>query len=161
MRLAGHAFSSVAEGGAAIVVPGHLKYVRVGFHAFDPQTRAEWPVPGHQVRHEGVLDHLAEGIPLLGRQALPVLLETRQRLERRATSPAGRFAEGGGIWAGVPDFEPGSDSGRDVLVITDSVISGNTTSLSTDLPAVFGGQVQNLVANAGGVIVADARRRLR
>jgi hypothetical protein len=71
-----------------------------------------------------------------------------------ATSPAGRFAEGGGIWAGVPDFEPGSDSGRDVLVITDSVISGNTASLSTDLPAVFGGQVQNLVANAGGVIVA-------
>src|SRR5271169_6998001 len=53
MRLAGHAFGSVAEGGAAIVVPGHLKYVRVGFHAFDPQTRAERPVRGHQVRHEG------------------------------------------------------------------------------------------------------------
>ena len=65
-----------------------------------------------------------------------------------AASPAGRFAEGGGIWAGVPDFGPGSDSGRDVLVIKDSVISGNTSSLSTDLPAEFGGQVQNLVANA-------------
>ena len=65
-----------------------------------------------------------------------------------ATSPAGRFAEGGGIWAGVPDFGPGTDSGRDVLVIKDSVISGNTASLSTDLPTVFGGQVQNLVANA-------------
>jgi hypothetical protein len=71
-----------------------------------------------------------------------------------AASPAGRFAEGGGIWAGVPDFEPGSGSGRDVLVIKDSVISGNTSSLSTDLPAEFGGQVQNLVANGGGVIVA-------
>jgi hypothetical protein len=71
-----------------------------------------------------------------------------------ATSPAGRFAEGGGIWAGVPDFLPGGDSGRDVLVIQDSVISGNTASLSTDLPTVFGGQVQNLVANAGGVLVA-------
>jgi hypothetical protein len=70
-----------------------------------------------------------------------------------ATSPAGRFAEGGGIWVGVPDFEPGSDSGRDVLVIQDSVISGNTASLSTDLPTVFGGQVQNLVANTGGVLV--------
>src|ERR1700689_791802 len=82
MRLAGHAFSSVAEGGAAIVVPGHLKYVRVGFHAFDPQTRAERPVRGHQVRHEGFLDYLAERISLLGCQVLPVLLETRQRLER-------------------------------------------------------------------------------
>jgi hypothetical protein len=71
-----------------------------------------------------------------------------------ATSPAGRFAEGGGIWAGVPDFEPGSDSGQETLVIKDSVISSNTTSLTTDLPTVFGGQVQNLVANAGGVLVA-------
>ena len=71
-----------------------------------------------------------------------------------ATSPAGRFAEGGGIWAGVPDFGPGSDSGHDVLVIKDSVISGNTASLSTDLPTEFGGQVQNLVANTGGVLVA-------
>ena len=71
-----------------------------------------------------------------------------------AASPAGRFAEGGGIWAGVPDFGPGSDSGREVLVIRDSRISGNTASLSTDLPTEFGGQVQNLVANAGGVLVA-------
>src|SRR5580692_12837568 len=90
MRLAGHAFGSVAEGGAAIVVPGHLKYVRAGFHAFDPQTRPERPVRGHEVRHEGVLDHLAEGIPLLGRQAFPVLLETRQRLERRHQASAAR-----------------------------------------------------------------------
>ena len=71
-----------------------------------------------------------------------------------ATRPAGRFAEGGGIWAGVPDFGPGTDSGRDVLVIKDSRIFANTASLSTDLPARFGGQVQNLVANTGGVIVA-------
>jgi hypothetical protein len=71
-----------------------------------------------------------------------------------ATSPAGRFAEAGGIWAGVPEFEPGGDSGHDVLVIRDSVISGNTASLSTDFPTVFGGQVQNLLANAGGVLVA-------
>ena len=40
-----------------------------------------------------------------------------------------------------------------MLVIQDSVISGNTASLSTDLPTVFGGQVQNLVANTGGVLV--------
>jgi len=71
-----------------------------------------------------------------------------------ATSPAGRFAEGGAIWAGVPDFGPGTDSGRETLVIKDSVIAGNTSSLSTDLPAEFGGQVRNLVANGGGVIVA-------
>jgi hypothetical protein len=71
-----------------------------------------------------------------------------------AASPAGRYAEGGGIWAGVPDYGPGSDSGHDALVIKDSRISGNSVSLSTGLPAVFGGQVQDLAANSGGVLVA-------
>jgi hypothetical protein len=71
-----------------------------------------------------------------------------------AASPVGRFAEAGGIWAGVPDFGPGTDSGREVLVIKDSRISGNTASLSTDLPTSFGGQVENLVANTGGILVA-------
>src|ERR1700685_3817627 len=70
VRLAGHAFGSVAEGGAAIVVPGHREHVRVDFHAFDAQTRPERPVRGRQVRHEGVLDHLAEDAPLLGREVL-------------------------------------------------------------------------------------------
>jgi hypothetical protein len=71
-----------------------------------------------------------------------------------ATRPAGRFAEGGGIWAGVPDFGPGTGSGRETLAIKDSVIFGNTSSLSTHLPAEFGGKVQNLVANGGGATVA-------
>ena len=75
-----------------------------------------------------------------------------------AASPAGRFAEGGGIWAGVPDFGPGTGSGRELVVIRNSVITGNTARLSTDLPASFGGQVQNLVANTGGVLVAGRTR---
>jgi hypothetical protein len=52
VRLAGHAFGSVAEGGAAIVVPGHLEDVRVGLYAFDSQARPEWPVRGQQIRDE-------------------------------------------------------------------------------------------------------------
>jgi len=71
-----------------------------------------------------------------------------------AASPAGRFAEGGGIWAGVPDYGPDASIGHETVTISDSQISGNTASLSTDLPTSFGGQVQNLVANAGGVLVA-------
>jgi hypothetical protein len=46
VRLPGHAFGSVAEGGAAIVVPGHLEHVRVGLHAFEAQTRPERPFRG-------------------------------------------------------------------------------------------------------------------
>lgn len=71
-----------------------------------------------------------------------------------AATPAGRFAEGAGIWVGAPDFGP--QGGHDALTIRDSIISGNVSSLTTDLPRVLGGQVQNLVANAGGVIVAAA-----
>ena len=72
-----------------------------------------------------------------------------------AVSPAGRFAEGGGIWAGVPDSGRGTGSGREVPGHQGTAeISGNTASLSTDPRPVFGGQVQNLVANTGGVLVA-------
>lgn len=71
-----------------------------------------------------------------------------------ATAPAGRFAEGAGVWAGVPDFGPNANVGHEKLTILNSRVSGNTVSLSTGLPAVFGGQVQNLVANAGGALVA-------
>lgn len=76
-----------------------------------------------------------------------------------AASPAGRYAEGGGIWAGVPDFGPASGSGHEVLVIKDSEISGNSVSLSSDLPAKFGGAVQNLNASGGGVEVATRTPR--
>src|ERR1700678_1921504 len=69
VRLPGHALGSIAEGSAPIIVPGHLENVRVGFHAFDAQTRPERPVWGHQIRHEGFLDHLAERILVLGRDA--------------------------------------------------------------------------------------------
>jgi hypothetical protein len=49
-----------------------------------------------------------------------------------ATVPAGRFAEGGGIWAGIPDFGPNANTGHETLVVRNSRISGNTVSLSTD-----------------------------
>jgi hypothetical protein len=68
-----------------------------------------------------------------------------------ATSPDGRFAEGAGInvgsWFGVP--------GGDSLMVKNSVISGNTASLASDLPSFFGGQLIPLQANDGGIHVDD------
>ena len=70
-----------------------------------------------------------------------------------ATAPVGRFAEGGGIWAGVPDFGPGANVGHETVVIKDSRISGNSVGLSTGLPATYGGKTVDLVANTGGIKV--------
>ena len=67
VRLPGYAFGSVAEGGAAIVVPGHLEHVRVSFHAFDAQARPERPIRGQKIRHEGFPDYFAVRITQLGR----------------------------------------------------------------------------------------------
>jgi hypothetical protein len=64
-----------------------------------------------------------------------------------AAIPNGRFAEGAGInignWFGVP--------GGDALTVQNSVITGNTASLTSDLPSFFGGQLINLQSNAGGI----------
>jgi len=70
-----------------------------------------------------------------------------------AAAPVGRFAEGGGIWAGVPDFGPGANVGHETVVIKDSRISGNSVRLSTGLPATYGGKAVSLVANTGGIKV--------
>ena len=66
-----------------------------------------------------------------------------------AAMPNGRFAEGGGIYVGL------GGSGGDPLTVHHSVISGNTASLTSDLPSSFGGQVINLQANDAGIHVDD------
>jgi hypothetical protein len=64
-----------------------------------------------------------------------------------ATIPNGRYAEGAGInignWFGVP--------GGDALTVRSSVITGNTASLTSDLPSFFGGQLIIMQSNAGGI----------
>ncbi len=66
-----------------------------------------------------------------------------------AAIPNGRFAEGGGIYVGL------GGSGGGVLTVNHSVISGNTASLTSDLPSSFGGQVIDLQANDAGIHVDD------
>jgi tetratricopeptide (TPR) repeat protein len=83
VRLAGDAFSPVAEGRPPVAVPCHLEHARVGGHAFHAQARPEGAVRDSEVRDEGFLDHLGEGGPLLRREVLPVLLEAGKRLEGR------------------------------------------------------------------------------
>lgn len=68
-----------------------------------------------------------------------------------AVAPAGRYAEGAGIFAGVPDF--GSNGGHDVLVLRNSVVSGNVATLSSNLPSLTGGKLLDQKANGGGVLV--------
>jgi hypothetical protein len=66
-----------------------------------------------------------------------------------AAIPNGRFAEGGGIYLGL------GGSGGDTLTVNHSVISGNTASLTSDLPSSFDGQVIHLQANDAGIHVDD------
>src|ERR1700744_2664841 len=73
-----------------------------------------------------------------------------------AVLPAGRFAEGAGIFAGVPDFGPGANAGHDALILRNSVISGNVASLTSKLPGRTGGKLLDQKANGGAVLVAAA-----
>lgn len=68
-----------------------------------------------------------------------------------AVAPAGRYAEGAGIFAGAPDFGP--TAGHDVLVIRNSVISANVATLTSNLPSMAGGKLLDQKANGGGVLV--------
>jgi hypothetical protein len=61
-----------------------------------------------------------------------------------ARAPDGRFAEGGGIFV-----ESGS------LSITGSVVSDNTVTLESTLPATADGNVIEMTANSGGIHVND------
>ena len=56
VRLAGDAFSPVAEGRPPVAVPCHLEYARVRGHAFHAQARPEGAVRDDEVRDEGFLD---------------------------------------------------------------------------------------------------------
>src|ERR1700730_15659674 len=82
VRLPGHAFLAVAEGGPAVRCPGHLEDARMRGDPLDPQAGTERPVGGIQVRDERFLDHLAECVPLLAGELAPVSLEPRRQLER-------------------------------------------------------------------------------
>ena len=66
-----------------------------------------------------------------------------------AATPNGRFAEGGGIYLGL------AGSGGGALTVKNTVISGNTASLISDLPSFFDGQLVSLQANDAGIHVDD------
>jgi len=66
-----------------------------------------------------------------------------------AAAPNGRFAEGGGVYAGL-DF-----GGSDALTVSNSTVTGNSASLTTSLPKFAGGQLIELNANSGGIHVGD------
>jgi hypothetical protein len=74
-----------------------------------------------------------------------------------AVAPAGRYAEGAGIFAGTADF--GSDvPGHDVLVIRNSVVSGNVATLTSTLPSLTGGKLLDQKANAAGVQIPPVQK---
>jgi hypothetical protein len=66
--------------------------------------------------------------------------------------PDGRFAQGGGIFAGNPNFLSANSV---ALTVTHSVIAGNTAILTTDFPSFSGGKLLVLSANGGG-LAADS-----
>ena len=68
-----------------------------------------------------------------------------------ATAPNGRFAEGGGVFAG---FDGGN---ADVLTVSHSLVIGNRARLTTNLPAFAnGGKLIDMNANSGGIHVGDS-----
>ena len=66
-----------------------------------------------------------------------------------AASPNGRFAEGGAVFAGL------GTGASDALTVRNSITTGNSVSLTTDLPKFAGGQLIELNANSGGIHVGD------
>jgi hypothetical protein len=66
-----------------------------------------------------------------------------------AAAPNGRFAEGGAVFARL-DF-----TGSDALKINNSTVTGNSASLTTNLPKSAGGQLIQLGANSGGIHVGN------
>jgi hypothetical protein len=67
-----------------------------------------------------------------------------------AASPDGRFAEGAAIFTGNTGFTPGH--GKDMLTLENSAVNANGARLTSDFPRFFGGQFQDIVANAGGLV---------
>ena len=68
-----------------------------------------------------------------------------------AAAPDGRFAEGGAVFAGAD----GADGAA--LTIMNSTVTGNSASLTTNLPKFAAGQLIDTNANSGGIHVGGRR----
>ena len=66
-----------------------------------------------------------------------------------AAAPDGRFAEGGGVFVGL------FFAGPDAVTIRNSTVTGNSASLTTNLPEFADGQLIELNANSGGIHIGD------
>jgi hypothetical protein len=66
-----------------------------------------------------------------------------------AAAPDGMFAEGGAVFVRL-DF-----TGSDSLTVSNSTVTGNGASLTTNLPKFVGGQLIDLNANSGGIHVGN------
>jgi hypothetical protein len=66
-----------------------------------------------------------------------------------AAAPDGQFAEGGAVFVRL--FFTASDS----LTVSNTTVTGNSASLTTNLPKFAGGQLIGLNANSGGIHVGD------
>ncbi|MGO9750473.1 MAG: hypothetical protein ACLP22_02965 [Solirubrobacteraceae bacterium] len=76
-----------------------------------------------------------------------------------ATVPDGRFAEGAGIMFDTFFSPPNTcvaPAPTCALVIRDSVVSGNASTLTSNLPSFGDGALINMNANAGGLHVGNA-----
>lgn len=75
-----------------------------------------------------------------------------------ATAPDGRFAEGAGIMFDTSFSPPNTcvaPAQTCALVIRDSIVSGNASTLTSNLPSFGDGALINMNANAGGIHVGD------
>jgi hypothetical protein len=74
-----------------------------------------------------------------------------------ATIPNGRFAEGAGIMFDTTFSGPACTAPAPTctLAISDSVVSGNASTVTSDLPSFGAGQLIVIGANAGGVHVGN------
>jgi len=66
-----------------------------------------------------------------------------------AAAPDGMFAEGGAVFVRL-DF-----TGSDALTVSNSTVTGNSASLTTNLPKFAAGQLIDLNANSGGIHVGN------
>ncbi|HEY1345322.1 MAG TPA: hypothetical protein VGF54_10085 [Streptosporangiaceae bacterium] len=66
-----------------------------------------------------------------------------------AAAPDGQFAEGGAVFVRL-DF-----TGSDALTVSNSTVTGNSASLTTNLPKFVGGQLIDMNANSGGIHVGN------
>ena len=128
-----------------------------GIYSWGPLTLVRTAVTGNSAGGGSGITSDADGAGIFSREG-SLTLDGSVVSGNRATAvpPAGRFAEGAGIFAGVPDFGPGANTGHDVLVLRNSVVSGNVATLTSHLPSLTDGNLLDQKANAGGVLIAAA-----